>query len=185
MPFKKLFGGRSKGSASKEPELDPLRDLILSKLKVGYLLDYDLQTWQVTGYARYDFDGDRVDEWEIVAAGDKRFLEREAEEEGWSLAQKIPIGAIDGDVRNHIKEHEDPPDRLSYEGVDYYLDDSTAGHFYPSGEGEGQPLIKWEYVDKGEERFLTVEQWGENEFEASAGIFVEEYQFSNILPAGE
>ena len=46
------FGKKKK----KEEELDPLQDLVLSKLKVGYLLDYDMKTWEVTEYNKYDWD---------------------------------------------------------------------------------------------------------------------------------
>ena len=31
-------------------------------------------------------------------------------------------------------------------------------------------------------KYLGIEQWGENDFEASLGEPVEEYQFTNILP---
>ena len=34
----------------ESPEIDPIRDLVLSKLKVGYFVDYDLKTWEVTAY---------------------------------------------------------------------------------------------------------------------------------------
>ncbi len=34
---------------------DPLTDLVLAKLRPGYLVDYAGHTWQVTGYARNDF----------------------------------------------------------------------------------------------------------------------------------
>ena len=56
---------------------DPLADLVLSKLKVGYLVDYDLQTWRVTGYSRYRFSGmDDIEEWELSANGVQRYLGR-------------------------------------------------------------------------------------------------------------
>lgn len=183
MVFKKLFGGsKERRSKEEEPEVDPLADLVLSKLKVGYLLDYDMETWRVVGYNRYDFDGDRVEEWEIEAGRDKRYLELEHEEDGWSFTRKIPIGAIDGDVRREIQEHEDPPSKVTFEGTEYYLEESLAGHMYEGGEGDGVPLIRWEYLDADETGFLSIEQWGENQFAAAVGAAVEDYQFSNILP---
>ena len=41
----RLFGRRK----SVDDAPDPIADLVLEKLKVGYLVDYDLQTWRVTG----------------------------------------------------------------------------------------------------------------------------------------
>ena len=43
-------------------------------------------------------------------------------------------------------------------------------------------LITWEYLDDSERKTLTIEQWGEDDFEASVGEIVEEYQFTDILP---
>ncbi len=43
-------------------------------------------------------------------------------------------------------------------------------------------LLCWDYYDLSEEKTLTIEQWGEEKFEAAVGIYVEEYQFTNILP---
>ena len=45
MNFKGLFNKQP-----DEPALDPLHDLVLAKLRVGYLVDYDLKTWEVTAY---------------------------------------------------------------------------------------------------------------------------------------
>ena len=179
MVFRKLFSG---GSREKELEIDPLADLVLAKLKVGYLVDYDMQTWRVTAYSRYDFDGYEVEEWELEAGREKRYLELEHEEDGWSLTRKIPIGAVAGDVRREIQEHEDPPATVTFEGTEYYLEESLAGYMYENGDGEGQPLIRWEYLDSEESGFLSIEQWGENQFAVAVGGAVEDYQFSNILP---
>ena len=77
-------------------------------MKVGDLVDYDLVTWTVTAYNRYDFDGDRVDEWELTEGHRKRYLER-SDDDGvqWSLSKKIPIGALDGDVRREIIDRDE------------------------------------------------------------------------------
>ncbi|MBT3880259.1 MAG: DUF4178 domain-containing protein [Candidatus Scalindua sp.] len=43
-------------------------------------------------------------------------------------------------------------------------------------------FLYWDYYDLSEEKTLTIEQWGEDKFDASVGNYVEEYQFTNILP---
>ena len=176
----RLFGKKK----TVEVEPDPLADLVLDKLKVGYLVDYDLQTWQVTGYARYTFSGkdDNVEEWELTASGEKRYLERA--DGAWSLSRKISIGEIEGDVRQHILDHEDPPERVVFKGTAYHLDDSFGGHLFPDGKGSGEQLIRWEFLDEAETGFLGIEQWSETEFAAATGFVVEEYQFDHILPGG-
>lgn len=176
-----LFRGKKK---DQEPEFDPLTDLVLEKLRVGYLVDHDLKTWQVTAHNRYRFnEEDWIDEWELTAGHEKSFLER-AEDDGvyWTLARKVPFGKLGNVVRRHILEHDDPPDEVVLDGTSYFLDESAPGTFYPGGEGEGEPLVKWELLDESEEKFLTIEQWSETRFEAAVGIYVEDYQFTNILP---
>ena len=168
---------------SREPEVDPLADLVLERMKVGFLVDYDLATWTVTAYNRYDFDGDEVEEWELTEGHRKRYLER-SQDDGvrWSLSKKIPVGSIDGEVRRRVIDHGDPPEEVSYRGTDYFLESSAAGRMMAGGDGPPQELIKWEYCDADAEKYLTVEQWGETEVEAAAGVAVHEYQFENILP---
>jgi len=167
-------------------EFDPLTDLELSKLRVGYMLDFDMQTWQVTGYNRYEFgEGYSTDEWELTSAKGKWFLERsENDEVEWTLSKKIPMGAIEGNIRQYIIEHEDPPEQVVCKGKTYYLDESGPGYLLEKGEGPRREFIYWDFIDEEDEHFLTIEQWGDTEFEAAEGYYVEEYQFTNILPGG-
>ena len=170
-------------------ERDPLH-LKLSDLRPGDYVDYDLKTWKVEAVHRYDFgDGDVVNEWELVSGRERRYLEREEEDgESWSLSRKIPLAALDGAVREHILQHDDPPEKVTYKGTTYYLDSSAGGHFFPNVYAQtAEPqreLIHWDLIDEDDENFLAIEQWGEDEFEAAAGTYVEEYQFTNILPGG-
>ncbi len=169
---------------STELEFDPLKDLVLAKLKIGYLVDYDLRTWQVSDHVRYRFnDGRETEEWEITAERDKRYLEHApGDGEIWTLARDIAVGVIEGDVRRHILEHDDPPEEIRYKGTVYYLDGSNGGDLLPGGDGPPRQLIQWEFLDQDEERFVSIVQWSESEFTAVSGIFVEDYQFTDILP---
>ena len=173
----RLFGRRQE--ADEGP--DPLADLVLSKLKVGYLVDYDLRTWRVTGHSRYQFSGrDRIDEWELTAGNDECYLERA--DGAWSLSTSIAIGDIDGNVRQHILDREDPPERIVYQGTAYRLDAAYAGHMHPGGDGAGRQVVRWEFLDRDETGFVGIEQWSETEFTAAAGTAVHDYQFTHILP---
>jgi hypothetical protein len=181
MPFKSFFKKKS-----DEPEFDPLRDLVLGKLKVGYLLDYDMKTWSVTEFNKYDIEGHEKLEWELTSSQEVLYLEREEDDEVyWSISKKIPIGKIEGGVRKYIIENEDPPEQITLENKTYYMDESGAGFFYKNGLGRGIEFIFWSFMDDDEKNFVSIEQWGETEFEAAMGKEVEEYQFSNILPGGD
>ena len=165
--------------------LDPLRDLVLEKLRVGYLLDYDLKTWRVTDHNRYHFnDGRSSQEWELTEGRTKLYLEHaEGTDGGWSLARTVPIGALgSGNVREHILEHEEAPEQIVHDGTTYYLEGSVGGTMVPERGGARQELILWELVDEDEERFLAIVQWSESEITAACGSFVADYEFTNVLP---
>ncbi len=164
--------------------LDPIKDLKLSKLQKGYMVDYDLKTWEVTAYNRYDFgEGYEAHEWELTSENEKVFLEySHDDEEEYDIAKPISIREIDGDVKNSIINNKKPPDKIVYQGTEYFRDESGTGHMYKDGKGSPEKFRYWDFIDKEDEKYITIEQWDEDEFEASSGYYVEEYQFTNILP---
>jgi hypothetical protein len=166
----------------KEPE--PLSDLFLAQLKVGYLVDYDLKTWEVLACNYYDWgEGDISREWQLESADDMVYLEQESDdEEDWSLNRKIPIGRLGSGVKEHIMETGDPPDKILFEGTTYYLEEMAGGHFFKNGQEPGKEMLRWSYEDDGGRSYLGIEQWGEEDFDVTVGEPVEEYQFTNILP---
>jgi len=168
----------------KKDKEEILTDIRLDQIKPGYYVDYDLITWEVKAYNKYDWgQGDTSDEWHLVSADDAIFLERSVDdEESYTISRKIPFSKLDGSIRSHIKKHEDPPDEIRYENLTYFLEESAGGYFYPNGKGESHEMLTWTYADESGEHLLGIEQWGENDFSAWAGIPAEAYQFTNILP---
>ena len=181
MGLKKWFGrGRDKS------ELDPLVDFQLGAMKVGYLVDYDMKTWEVTAYNTYDYSGFRTKEWVLETSDKVLYLER-ADSDGettWTLTESISIQQISGDVVEHTRRHDDPPENLTHDQRGYRLMESGAGLFHEDAEGRGSEFISWTYSDDSDENLLFITQYGERDFKAVAGEYVEEYQFTNILPSG-
>lgn len=170
----------------KQPDREDLSmvDLALDDLMVGCMVDYDLKTWQVTARHYTDWgDGYKTDEWQLKSYDDLIYLEKSEDDEvEWSITRKANFHLLGPEVPEKIKASGDPPQNVVYEGVSYSMEESGGGHFYKDGKGPGQPMLAWDYMDDSEGRYLTIEQWGENEFEAFLGEPVEEYQFTNILP---
>jgi len=50
-----------------------------------------------------------------------------------------------------------------------------------NGGNEEKPFLYWSY-ETDQNHVLNIIQWGDNEFSATIGMRVEEFQFSNILP---
>jgi hypothetical protein len=179
MAFKKWFGKK------EESEESLYREYTLDTLQVGFLVDYDLKTWQVSGYATYDYDGYLTREWELKCGDEVRFLERD-EEDGrafWTLVRRIALDQIQEKVAQAIAKGGDPPEELHCAGQLYTGVDSAAGLYRKDGKGPEQEFVSWSFESE-EGRVLFISQWGERDFSAHEGEYVEEYQFTDILPGG-
>ena len=168
----------------KKNDLDPLADLSLTNLKKGYLVDYDLKTWEVVASNYYDWgDGDISYEWQLKSVDEVVYLEKESDdEEEWSLNRKINFSRLGPNIKEQIVETGDPPDEIVFEGMTYYREETAGGHFFKDSQGPGKEVLRWSYEDDSGRCYLGIEQWGEADFDAAAGEPVEEYQFINILP---
>lgn len=157
--------------------------LSLADLRPGFMVDYDMTTWQVTAAHTYDWgEDDLTFEWQLKSHDDVIYLEREPDDEDyWSISRKIPIGKIGTRTIEHIRSHGDPPDQVRVDEITYYLEESGGGYFLENGKGPGKELLKWDFADDTGKKFLSIEQWSETDFEASLGITVEEYQFTHLL----
>ncbi len=173
----------------EENKLTP-DDLVLSKLKVGYMVDYDLKTWEIIDYNVYDWGDDIFsEEWtlETYDSGEQEILYLEkSDEDGdllWSLTQKMPVNSIDRNIIDSITDGEEPPSEIEYENETFYIADTGAAYFLKHGTETKGELIVWDFEDETEEKILTIEQWGEYRFELFYGIYVDEEDFENIFPA--
>lgn len=169
----------------KKKEEFRIEDLVLSKLKSGFLVDYDMKTYRVAGCNKYQWnEGGVTDEWELKSGNETWFLEctQEDGEVEWSLCRKLSISELEGDIAGEIVRNEDPPEVVVYQGKRFAFEEDDIGEFFRGGSGEGLNFVSWDYEDETGEQFLTIEQWGETKFDMQVGFKVEEYQFTNILP---
>lgn len=167
-----------------KPDKPDLTKAGLADLKKGWLVDYDLKTWEVTAKNRYDWgEDDKSYEWQLRNGDEVIYLELEYDDvEDWSVNRKISFPSLGGAVKQAIVSQGDPPEEIVYKGTTYYLEEMAGGRFMKDCQGFGQELLRWSYEDDEGDNYLGVEQWGEEEFEASIGVPAEEYQFQNILP---
>ena len=163
-----------------------IEDLVLSKLKVGFLVDYDLKSYRVSACNKYQWnEGGVSDEWELTSGSETFFLER-SEEDGeveWSFCNKLPISKLEGDIADEIVRNEDPPEKVVLKGETFHFEEDDIGEFFRDGSEEGLSFVSWDYSDETGKQFLTIEQWGEKKFDMQLGTVVEEFQFTNILPS--
>ncbi len=179
MPF-----GFFKKKKEEEPHYDPT-SIRITDLRKGWVLDYDGKSWEVTEEFEYDWGGNYFSyEFKLVSASETIFLSVEEDDEiECVVSQKLNFGKLDDSVEESIRKHERPPKRISFNGTEFFRESERPGYFRNVHEDRDFiEFMSWEYFDETEKFCLTIEQWGENEFEASFGIVSDPYQFTNILP---
>jgi hypothetical protein len=169
----------------KEPEYD-VTNLSVHDFKKGFVFEYNLKSWIVKEEYQYDW-GDNFFTYEFkIDSGDELlYLHFEDDDElEISISSKIKIRAIDEDLPEHIIKFQEAPKKINYQGETYLLDGESPGFFHNNDHGEDawDELISWNYFNEAEDKVITIEQWGDKEFEASCGLVVKEYEISNILP---
>lgn len=179
--FDDLFGKKKK----EEEAVDPL-NIKLTELKRGYILDYDLSSWEVKEVYNYDW-GDHffTREYKIFNGKDSRYLHVEEDDElELTLSEKVKPASIDPEIPEYVEKHGHPPKKIIFKGIEYRFDSESPGYFNEEGKDEQWvEHISWSYYDADEVHTLNIEQWGEREFEASVGKVIKAFEISNITPS--
>ena len=161
-------------------------DISLSDLDKGFILEYDLKTWEVKEVYEYDWGNNNFTrEYKLDDGSEVVFLHLEEDDEPFITVQKkVKLRAINEDLPETIEKKERPPKKLEYKNILFYRDSESAGYFKPADkEGDDwDEVLSWDYYDENDEYVLEIEQWGDHEFEASFGKVAKVHEFSNILP---
>ena len=177
--FNKLFNRK------KEPADDPL-NITVRDLHLGYILEYDLRTWEITAEYEYDWGDENFSkEYRLSDGKETRYLSVEENDQlelTWS--RKIKLAQIQSDLARTIENDGRPPDTLVFEGRTYYFDEESPGYFNDLGEKNEawEEFIVWDYYDEEDQYCLSIERWDERSFDASVGKVLAGHEISNILP---
>ncbi|HLC15844.1 MAG TPA: DUF4178 domain-containing protein [Thermodesulfovibrionia bacterium] len=170
----------------KKKAFEPVIDVnvTLKNLQPSWTVDYDMTTWRVSTHHQCDMGtGKLTDKWELQSADRQIFLHYDQSGSGkFTISEKLPIASIEGNIKAYLQENDDAPVRLFYNSTTYYLDKEGEGLMFVNGEGSGLEFIYWDYLDDSRYHFVTLEQWGYNDYEARKGQVVEESQFANLTP---
>ncbi len=159
-------------------------DIKVSDIEKGYLFDYNMETWSVQKMGEYDWGDNHFSREFLVVSGTKnRYLSIEEDDVlEIALFEKIKYRKLGSVVIDYFREHEKFPDQITYQDTTYYLEEIAPG-FYRDVESENwEELMSFEYENEEGDKYLTIEQWGEEEFEASIGIEIKAFEISDILP---
>ena len=167
----------------EEPSYDAT-NIQVTDLNVGFVFEYDLSTWEVKAVYRYDWGNEHFSrEFKVSNGVDTRYLSLEDDDEielEWS--KKVKISKIDIDLLDTPITEQKPPRKIHYEGTAYRLANSSMGYFFDEGTDEDWAEFRTWNFESAQEETLTIEQWDDEEFDASVGKVIKEFEISNILP---
>ena len=178
-----------KKDRSKKPHYDPTQ-IQISDIRKGFVLDYDMKTWIVEEEYEYDWGNNCFSyEYKLVSSEDTVFLSIERDDTLICIiSKKINFALLDKSIEKKICEKGKPPKKILFQNTAYYRGNERPGFFRnieTSAHENSEEFLSWEYTDESGKYIFTIEQWRENEFEASLGIIVDETVFSNILPSNQ
>ncbi|ANQ49144.1 DUF4178 domain-containing protein [Flammeovirga yaeyamensis] len=181
MPF-----GFFKKKKKEEPHYDPT-NITIRDLRLGYIFDYELQTFEVVGEYEYDWgDNDFSWEYKIESAKDTFYLS--VDEEGsltGTVSQSILWGKLPDNVEEDILKKGKPPRTILFNGKEFFRDEKSVGYWrdvHSMSSEESTEYMCWDYYDESEKFTLCIEQYQDEGFSASLGIVEDASKFTNILP---
>ncbi len=170
----------------KAPTYD-VTNLSLKDLNVGFIFDYDMKSWVVKEVYKYDWGNNNfTSEYKVDSGDEVAFLHIADEGElEISLSKSIRLSKIDEAIADEIEKNEKPPRKIHFNEELYFLEEDAAGYFRDlSKETEDwEELVTWEYLNDEATKVLSITQWDIRNIEASAGLVLKEFQFSNIIPS--
>lgn len=161
-------------------------NLRVTDLNKGFIFEYDLKSWVVQSVYQYDWGNNYYSkEFKVSDGTEERFLSVDDDDGIFiTFTKKIKIRSVKEDLPEEILKNETPPKKLEYDGKTFYYDGEEIGDFREMDDesGKSAKFISWEYYDDDDKFTLIIEQWGEEDFEASYGNVLKEFEISNIIP---
>lgn len=158
----------------------------LESLQKGFLLDYDLKTWEVVHHAQFEWENGTIDTvFKIVSSSETQqlYLRRESGFTQVFVASPISIFLIDESIEQQINNMKKPSNTVTYQQTTYYRENSKNGYWFDmTTTNHYNVATLWEYMDETRKRILRIEQIGQRALVALIGKLVSAYHFSDILP---
>lgn len=173
-----MFGkGKSKYDAS---------NIKVTDLDHGFIFDYDMKTWVVEEVYKYDW-GDKCFsyEYKIVSSDQTLFLSVEDDDDlEIALFSKISIRKLQEDLPEIIEKNKKPPTSIEHNNFKFLLEEESPGYFCNQTKDKNNwiELLSWDYEEEDGNNLISIEQWGDREFDASVGFKIKPFEISNILP---
>ena len=168
----------------KKDKTESKIDFTVNELKKGFMVDYFMKTWEVKKVYTYDWGNNFFSREYLLDSGNEIiYLHVEDDDQLiCSVWNKLDIFDIDSGLAGSITASDDAPNRLVYENKTFIRKESSQGVCIEEGESDESELVNWMYENPETKELLSIDRWGEEEYGSSKGKYVEEFEFSNILP---
>ena len=168
----------------KKKELTAV-DYTVNNLKKGFMLDYFLKTWEVKKVYIYDWGNNSYSREYYLHSGNENlyFNVEDDDELICSVWKKIQLTQISPGLVEIIGATDEGPATISYNNATFVKISSNPAHCFEEGtEDDFYELINWIYQNTDNKELISIDRVGEEEYEVSHGSYVQEFEFSNILP---
>ncbi len=170
-----LFGKK------KEEKEAPNVNLTVHDIKPRYILDYDMDSWEVIASYTYSYAGYSAKEYKIRSGSQTKFLNvSDANSLLLSVSEEVNINNVDARLRNSVAQDQ-PLTKVTWQGVEYMLKEQSQGKFTEDVVQDWAQFKGWEYVTADNSHFIYVSKWEDNSIESYAGEYVKEFAISNII----
>lgn len=169
-----------------EPNYDPA-DIRLTDMRTGFVFEYELQSWVVKESFMYRWqDNSETIEFLIDNGRQQWYM---SVDQGApltiSLMQKCKMREVLEDLPEQVDQNGMPPQNIVFRGEKYFRDEESVGIYQSEHDRDWADVVSWDYFTAAEDKILTIEQWGEHEFEVWCGNVVREAEFSNLMPGNK
>lgn len=169
----------------KKDKIEVKTEFTVNELKKGFMVDYFLKTWEVKKVYIYDWGDNFFAREYLLDSGDESLYLYVEDDDGLvcNVWNRIHISEVEPDLAEYIVEHDEAPNKITYNQKLYKRIESSQGYRNEEGEEKyNEELVNWMFKNKKEKQLLSLDRTGEEEFEISHGHYVKEIEFSNILP---
>lgn len=170
----------------EEQHYDPT-NIQITDLRVGFLLDYNLETYEVKDEYEYDWgDNEFTYEFKLVSVNDECFLHLEEDDSlVLTISRPLLISKISPDVKRQIIQTDEAPNQITYNDMTFYQQSESAGYFRNTKDPESDEFVSWSYIADDNTSVIEIEQWGETDINASIGEIIRPGAITNIFPGKE
>jgi TM2 domain-containing membrane protein YozV len=164
-------------------------NISIESIKTGFILDFDIKTWEVTSERQYDWDnGNTEKEFKLASATNNEFifviLTKEARQVSVQVGKPVNVFSIDANIESEIQTKGRPYNVLLFDGVTYYREGQNEGIVYNMNDPQtqGQRLRAWDYFDTNRENHLRITETGRGDYKAVKTRAASPYEFTDIYP---